>query len=214
MQQTLSPTQFLLYGDDGYDSHIVRFLLEAKGLDYEFIQTLTADDELAQLNPYKTLPILAGKELALYEFFIIFEYLEERHQATKLLPATPKERASVRTLAYRIDKDWLSLGKILLTHPDSFDKQQADHAKKTLSSTLVTIAPLFGRQDYFLSDKLGLCDILLVPFLWRLPEMGIDLPAHLCRPLSVYQERLFALPAFKKSLPTTPPVSPLRNFYD
>lgn len=203
MQSALLPTQFLLYGNDGYDSHVVRFLLEAKGLSYDFIATDTADDELAQLNPYKTLPILVGKELAMYEFSVIFEYLEERHQAVRLLPATPKERASVRTLAYRIDKDWLSLGKILLTHPDSFNKKQADHTKKTLSDTLVTIAPLFGHQPFFLSETMTVCDVLLAPFLWRLPKMGIDLPSHLCRPLISYQGRLFQLPAFQNSLKTT-----------
>lgn len=183
MLNALLPTQYILYGNDGYDSHIVHFLLAQKGLEYDFVFTEAANDELAQLNPYRTLPILLGKEIALYEFLVIFEYLEERHQAVKLLPATPKERAQVRMLAYRIDKDWLSLGKILLKHPDSFNHSQADTAKKTLSDTLTTIAPLFGRQPFFLSDNLGLCDILLVPFLWRLPEMGIELPTHLCRPL-------------------------------
>lgn len=202
MLNALLPTQYILYGNDGYDSHIVHFLLAQKGLEYDFVFTETANDELAQLNPYRTLPILLGKEIALYEFLVIFEYLEERHQALKLLPATPKERAQVRMLAHRIDKDWLSLGKILLKHPDSFNHSQADTAKKTLSDTLITIAPLFGRQPFFLSDNLGLCDILLTPFLWRLPEMGIELPAHLCRPLLDYQKRLFNEPNFLKTLRT------------
>lgn len=200
MPQTLLPTQFLLYGDDGYDSHVVRFLLEEKGLDYQFVLGKHKSDDLAQLNPYKTLPILVGKEISLYEFWVIFEYLEERHQGTRLLPSTPKERATVRTLAHRINKDWLVLGKILLTHPDSFDDKQAQHAKKTLSDTLTTLAPLFGKQAFFLSDTITVCDILIAPFLWRLPNMQINLSYHLCRPLFEYQTRLFARPAFKKTL--------------
>lgn len=205
MSHALLPTQYLLYGNDGYDSHIVQFLLEEKGLSYNFVFTDETDNELAQLNPYKTLPILVGKEIALYEFLVIFEYLEERHQAVKLLPATPKERASIRTLAYRIDKDWLKLGKILLTHPDSFDANEAKLAQKTLSDTLTTIAPLFGKHPYFLSENPTICDILLAPFLWRLPQMGIHLSTHLCRPLIEYQKRLFDKDSFKKTL---------RNSYD
>lgn len=192
--------QFLLYGNDSYDSHVVHFLLCEKGLEFEFKFKDSADEELVQLNPYKTLPILVSKELALYEFFVIFEYLEERHQAKKLLPSTPKERAMVRTLAYRINKDWLSLGKTLLTHPDSFNKKEAQIAQKTLSDTLVTLSPLFAQKPFFLSDKMTLCDILLAPFFWRLSQMGIALPEQHCRPLVAYQKRLFALPSFIHSL--------------
>lgn len=192
--------QFLLYGNDSYDSHVVHFLLCEKEVEFEFEFKESADEELVQLNPYKTLPILVSKELALYEFSVIFEYLEERHQAKKLLPATPKERAMVRTLAYRINKDWLSLGKILLTHPDSFDSNQAKIAQKTLSDTLVTLSPLFAQKPFFLSEKITVCDILLAPFFWRLPSMGIVLPEHHCRPLVAYQQRLFALPSFVHSL--------------
>lgn len=199
MPKNLLPTQFLLYGDDYYDSHVVHFLLEEKGLLYDKVAQFD-QDELATLNPYRTLPILVGKDVTLYETGVIFEYLEDRHQANKLLPITPKERAFVRTLAWRIQKDWLSLGKTLMTHSDSFDDVQAQIAKKTLTDTLLTIAPLFGKKPYFLSDTMGYCDILLVPFLWRLPKIGVHLPAHLCRPLAEYQARLYDRPSFKKTL--------------
>lgn len=126
----LLPTQFILYGDDGYDSHVIRLLLEEKQLSYEL--ALVKDerpDELAELNPYATLPILVGRDLTLYELNTIFEYLEERHGAGKLLPDTPKERAMVRQLAWRLQTDWLTLGRTLLTHPDSSNPQTALIAK-------------------------------------------------------------------------------------
>lgn len=200
MSTALLPTQYLLYGDDGYDSHIVRFCLEEKGLEYRFVASASDDDELAWLNPYKTLPILVGKELSLYEPNIIMEYLDERHPSVRLLPATPKERAMVRTLLWRIQKDWLSFGRILLTHPDSFDEKKAIHAKKTLSDTLITLSPLFAKKEFFLSDELGICDIWLVPFLYRLPQMGIELPIRLCRPVYDYFARLSQRIAFQKTL--------------
>lgn len=198
-------TAFLLYGDDGYDSHVLRLLMEEKQLPYRFLYVDCQDypDDLTSLNPYRTLPILVNKDIALYEINVIFEYLEERHPAIKLLPPTPKERAQSRLLAWRIQHDWLSLAKVLLTHPDSLDPIAATNAKKKLSDLLITLSPLFGRQPFFLSENLSFCDILLSPLLWRLTDMGIHLPEHLCRPLIAYQTRLFARPTFKQTLSNT-----------
>lgn len=205
----LLPTQFILYGDDGYDSHVIRLLLEEKQLSYEL--ALVKDerpDELVELNPYATLPILVGRDLKLYELNTIFEYLEERHGAGKLLPDTPKERAMVRQLAWRLQTDWLTLGRTLLTHPDSFNPQTALIAKKSLSDSLTTLSPIFVKHEYFLSESFGWCDVILAPLLWRLPSMGIELPSTLCKPLLAYQDRLFSRPSFKNSLKSRP------NFLD
>lgn len=198
---SFSTTGFVLFGDDGYDSQVVRFLLEEKRLDYDFRPLIhTRPDELASLNPYQTLPILTNKDVALYEINIIFEYLEERHQGYRLLPIAPKERASVRTLAWRIQKDWLSLGKILLTHPDSFDKRQAELAKKTFSDTLITLSPLFVQKPFFMSDEFGWCDVLLAPLLWRIDEMGLTLPKNLCKGLYQYRQTVCGRKSFQKTL--------------
>lgn len=197
----LLPTQFLLYANDSYDSHVVRLILEEKHLQYQlkFVQH-RHPEKLADLNPYATLPILITRDLVLYELNTIFEYLEDRHGAYKLLPATPNERAIVRQLAWRIQHDWLSLGRILLTHPDSFDFTQATHAKKTLNDSLITLSPLFARNEFFMSDAFGWCDVLLSTFLWRLPDMGIDLPTQLCKPLFAYQRRIFSRSSFQNTL--------------
>lgn len=197
----LSLSQFVLYADDGIHSHIVRLLLEEKQLHYQLVlMENERSEELTELNPYRTLPVLVNRDVALYELNVIFEYLEERHQAPRLLPITPSERAKVRQLAWRLQHDWLSEAFILMTHPDSYDDKAAVNAKKSLSDSLVTLAPLFGHKSYFLSDEFGWCDALLLPLLYRLPLMHITLPAHLVRPLLEYQERLFARPSFIASL--------------
>lgn len=198
---TLTPNQFLLYADDGYDSHVVRLLLEEKGVKYRLVMS-PERGELTELNPYATLPILASRDLVLYEINVMFEYFEERLGANKLLPPTPQERAKMRLLAWRLQQDWLKLGRILLTHPDSFDTQSAQHAKKSLSDSLITLSPLFARTEFFMSDDFGMCDVWLAPLLWRLPDMGITLPKELCPPLMAYMKRLFARPSFQKTLIT------------
>lgn len=200
-QSALLPTQFVMYGDKGYDSHILRFLLNEKQIEHTFYYLPhIRPNELAELNPYQTLPILVNRDVALYEFLTIFEYLEERHPAIKLLPATPKDRALVRQLAWRINHDWLSLAKVLLTHADSYNAKKHAHAHKALSDILITLSPIFDKEDFFLSKTIGLCDIILTPMLWRLDEMGIALPKHLCQALLAYQHRLTQRPAFIKTL--------------
>lgn len=194
-------SQLILYADDGYDSHVVRLLLEEKKLDY-YLSRLHSErpEDLTELNPYHTLPVLQQREISLYEINVIFEYLEERYHANKLLPDTPQERAQFRQLAWRIQHDWLVLGKRLLRHPDSFNKTQAALAKKQLADSLITLSPLFAHKSYFMSDEFGWCDVLLAPLLWRLDEMGIELPRAISRPLIDYQTRLFERNSFQKSV--------------
>ncbi|KRU22992.1 glutathione S-transferase N-terminal domain-containing protein [Psychrobacter sp. NPDC078370] len=194
-------SQLILYADDGYDSHVVRLLLEEKKLAY-YLSRLHSErpEDLTELNPYHTLPVLQQREIALYEINVIFEYLEERYHTNKLLPETPQERAQFRQLAWRIQRDWLVLGKRLLTHPDSFNKAQAAVAKKQLSDSLITLSPLFAHKPYFMADEFGWCDVLLAPLLWRLDEMGIELPRAISRPLFEYQTRVFERSSFQKSV--------------
>ena len=194
-------SQLILYADDGYNSHVVRLLLEEKKLAY-YLSRLHSErpEDLTELNPYHTLPVLQQREIALYEINVIFEYLEERYHANKLLPDTPQERAQFRQLAWRIQHDWLVLGKRLLLHPDSFNKAQAALAKKQLSDSLITLSPLFAHKPYFMADEFGWCDVLLAPLLWRLEEMGIELPRAISRPLFDYQKRVFERDSFQKSI--------------
>ncbi len=193
--------QLFLYADDGYDSHVIRYLLAEKNLEYNHSYLISErPEDLAELNPYRTLPILIHADIVLYEINVIFEYLEERYHHHKLLPESPQRRAQVRQLAWRMQQDWLKLGRLLLVHPDSFDKRQAEQAKKKLSDSLVTLAPIFAHKTYFMSDSLSWCDILLVPLLWQLQSSGLELPKHLIRPLLDYQQRMFERQAFQDSL--------------
>lgn len=195
--------QPILYADDGYLSHQVRLVLLEKGIDFQESNIRDDDDNfenLADLNPYNTLPVLLHRELILYQNMVIFEYLEERYHQYKLLPETPIERARYRQLLWRINHDWLALADTLLTHPDTLDIKQANLARKKLSESLVTIAPLFAHKPFFMSDKIGLCDCVMASMLWRLPDMNIELPSHLVRPLNNYKERLFSRTAFQKSV--------------
>lgn len=192
----------ILYADDGYLSHQVRLVLHEKQLNFDELNIRQDEhfEDLADLNPYNTLPVLVYRDLILYQNMVIFEYLEDRYYQNKLLPETPNERAKYRQLIWRINHDWLTKSDILLTHPDTLNIEQANKTRQDLTNSLITLSPLFAHQPFFLSDKMGLCDCLLASILYRLDEMQIQLPNALCRPILQYQQRIFSREAFQKSL--------------
>lgn len=192
----------ILYADDGYLSHQVRLVLHEKQLNFDELNIRQDEhfEDLADLNPYNTLPVLVYRDLILYQNMVIFEYLEDRYYQNKLLPETPNERAKYRQLIWRINHDWLTKADILLTHPDTLNIEQANKTRQDLTNSLITLSPLFAHQPFFLSDKMGLCDCLLASILYRLDEMQIQLPNALCRPILQYQQRIFSREAFQKSL--------------
>lgn len=198
-----SPQGLLLYvhPDDHY-SHRVRFALAEKAIDYQLIvvDPQAKPEDLAQLNPYNSLPTLVDRHVCLYETGLILDYLDERYRQTRLLSDNPIDRATERQYAWRIAQDWLKRADILLTHPDSLDAQQAKIARQELRDSLINLAPLFGYRTWFMRDQFGLCDCILAPILWRLPQLQIDLPPALCAPLLAYCQRLFQRPAFLASL--------------
>lgn len=182
-------------------SHRIRLALAYKKLK---VNIITVRDELPEdvidLNPYNTLPTLIERDLVLYQADAIINYLEERYKGVKLLPDTPAERAKVRQLVWRIEKDWLRLADILLTHPDSMSADAQAKARHELTDSLVTLSPLFAHQPFFMSDTFGLCDCVLAPIFYRLDEMSIELPAQPSKALLSYIKRLFALESFEASL--------------
>jgi len=193
---------FLYAHPDAHHSHRVRLALAEKEVDYTLILVDPDDrpEDLAALNPYNTLPTLVERELRLFESRIILEYLDDRYRQTRLHPDAPAARALVKQYAWRIERDWLAAADVLLTDSTTLDPKKAAQARKALTDSLISLSPLFGHQPYFLSDTFGLCDCLLAPVLWRLPQMNIQLPSNLAKPLLTYCQRLFERPAFIKSL--------------
>jgi RNA polymerase-associated protein len=149
------------------------------------------------VNPYGSVPTLVDRDLALYESTVIMEYLDERYPHPPLMPVYPVARANTRLLIHRIQRDWCVLVDRIL---DSRQKD-ADRAlaRKELRESLTGVSPLFAEKSFFLSDELSLVDCCLLPILWRLPVLGIELPRQ-AKPLLDYMERQFARDSFQASL--------------
>ena len=180
-------------------SHRVRIVLAEKGVSAEIISVEAGRQppKLIEVNPYGSLPTLVDRDLAWWESTVVMEYLDERYPHPPLLPVYPVARANSRLLIHRIQRDWCALVDLIL---DSRTKEPARvQARKELRESLTGVSALFADKPFFLSDEQSLVDCCLLPILWRLPVLGIELPRP-AKPLLDYMERQFAREAFQASL--------------
>lgn len=180
-------------------SHRVRIVLAEKGVAVDILDVNPDNlpQELADYNPYNTLPTLVDRELSLYQANIIMEYLDERFPHPPLLPVYPVERAQSRLLMYRVDRDWSPLVDTIVKDPSS---KEAGAARKELAESLTAIAPIFEEKEFFMREEFSLIDCVVAPILWRLDYLGVDLPEKQTLPLKRYMDTLFRREAFRTSL--------------
>lgn len=179
--------------------HRVRLVLAEKNVQADIVEVQAGrcPPKLAEVNPYASVPTLVDRDLVLYESTVIMEYLEERYPHPPLMPVYPVARANTRLLVHRIQRDWCALVDRILD-----DRQKDDDralARKELRESLTGVSPLFAEKPFFLSEELSLVDCCLLPILWRLPRLGIELPRQ-AKPLLDYMERQFARDSFQASL--------------
>ena len=184
-------------GSEDHYSHRVRIVLAEKGVAVDIVDVSEGSrpDELADLNPYNSVPTLLDRDLVLYESKVMMEYLDERFPHPPLLPVYPVARAQSRLWMHRIEHEWAPLVETILNNGKDVDK-----ARKQLRESLVGITPIFEDMAFFMSEEFSLVDCCIAPILWRLPALGIELPERQVKPLITYLERLFARDAFKASL--------------
>jgi len=166
----------LLSDGKSHYSHRVRIVLAEKGVVSEIISIdpNNKPQELADLNPYNTLPVLVDRDLSLYESWVMMEYLDERFPHPPLMPVQPVARAYTRLWRHRIQNDWAGLVDTLFD--PKADKKLQQNAQKELRESIITVAPIFAEKPFFMSDELTLIDCCMSPILWRLKAMGIELP--------------------------------------
>lgn len=195
-------SSMLFYSDGASQySHRVRIVLAEKGVTVDIVDVdiNNKPEDLADLNPYNSLPTLVDRDLVLYEPNIMMEYLDERFPHPPLFPVYPVARAQSRLWMYRIQKDWCGLVDQLQEEKGS--SAELDKARKELKEGIISIAPIFAEKPYFMSEEFTIVDCCVTPILWRLPEIGITLPdSKATKPLLAYRDRLFERDSVIESL--------------
>lgn len=195
-------SSMLFYSDGSSQySHRVRIVLAEKGVTVDIVDVdlNNKPEDLADLNPYNSLPTLVDRDLVLYEPNIMMEYLDERFPHPPLFPVYPVARAQSRLWMYRIQKDWCGLVDRLQAGDGT--TAQLDKVRKELRESITAISPIFAEKPFFMSDEFTIVDCCVLPILWRLPELGVKLPdSKATKPLIEYRQRLFEREAVIESL--------------
>lgn len=179
--------------------HRIRIALAEKNVEVklETIRNGHWPEDVAAANPYGNTPTLIDNNLVLFNTNIILEYLNERFVHPALLPQSPAERAQMKQMLYRIDRDWFSLWKTI----NGKESAKTLAARKTIQEDLTVLSPLFAQSTYFMSDEFSVLDCAMAPLLWRLPALNITLPPK-ASVVEDYADRLFSRPSFQASLST------------
>ena len=178
-------------------------VLAEKGVTVDIVDVVGGKipEDLAEVNPYNTLPTLADRDLVLYESNVIMEYLDERFPHPPLLPVYPVQRALSRLWITRVEKEWSSKLDLLMLGKGR--EVALTKARKELRESIIAIAPIFAEKPFFMNEEFSLVDCCVAPILWRLKEVGITLPEKSTRPLFKYMQMIFERDAFRQSLTET-----------
>lgn len=181
-------------------SHRVRMVLAEKGVTCEIIDVDPdrKPEDLAEINPYNSLPTLLDRDLVLYEANVIMEYLDERFPHPPLLPVYPVQRALSRLWITRVEREWSSRLDVLMLGKGR--ESVLTKARKELRESIVSISPIFGEKPFFMNEEFSLVDCCVAPILWRLNVVGITLPERSTKPLQKYMKMIFEREAFRASL--------------
>ena len=202
MVSTNKRTSMTLFSDpvDHYCQR-VRIVLEEKGISAEVIDMSKNNltEEILELSPYATLPVLVDRDVCLYDSVTLMEYLDERFPHPPLLPVYPVARANIRLYIKRIESDWCTL------YDQIVDGDLKDAAKKKatkqLKSLITGTAPIFKEKSFFMNDEFSLVDCCIAPILWRLPLVDIEIPKdNKNRPINEYMKSVFTRKSFINSL--------------
>ncbi len=181
-------------------SHRVRMVLAEKGVTVDIIDVdpNRKPEDLAEINPYNSLPTLLDRDLVLYEANVIMEYLDERFPHPPLLPVYPVQRALSRLWITRVEREWSSRLDVLMLGKGR--ETVLSKARKELRESIISISPIFAEKPFFMNEEFSLVDCCVAPILWRLNAVDIALPERSTKALQKYMKVMFEREAFRASL--------------
>lgn len=192
----------LLHSPRHLSSHRIRLVCQAKELEIEYIE-INPDvlpEDLLELNPTGKLPTLIDRDLTIFNDRVVSEYLDERFPHPALMPIEANARAKIRLFCMEVEDVWYPCVDALEHEKLSLAKRKA--AVKTLRDGIVQFSPMLrGAQKFVLNNELSLLDCCILPVLWRLESIGVDLPKNSAVQLvKQYMKYHFTQEYFKRSL--------------
>jgi maleylacetoacetate isomerase len=194
----------------------VRIGLNLKGLAHDYVGHDLLAGEARQaaytgLNRQGLVPALESDDGVLTQSLAILEWLEETHPKPPLLPATPRDRATVRAMALIIACDIHPLNNLRvaqalnrLGHPFGGPEQTA-WIHGWIAAGFEALEPMIAQHGagFCFGDAPGLADCCLIPQIYSANRYGLDLAPYPA--IRAVAERAADHPAFVAAHPDRQP---------
>jgi maleylacetoacetate isomerase/maleylpyruvate isomerase len=194
----------------------VRIGLNLKGLSYGYVaHDLVAGEArrapYTDLNPQGLVPALETDGGVLTQSLAILEWLEETHPQPPLLPATPRDRATVRAMAEIIACDIHPLNNLRVLQKLAGlgvafgSPEQSGWIHGWIAAGFDALEPLIAAHSagFCFGETPGLADCCLIPQLYSADRYGLDLTPYPA--IRAVAERAARHPAFIAALPDRQP---------
>ena len=196
----------------------VRIALNLKGLSFQTIPVNLVKqggeqlgDAYRSINPQGLVPVLLHEGCVLTQSMAICEYLDERFKQYPLLPADPKERARVRSMALQIACEIHPLNNLRVQkyleeqYTDSLDRVEWMSHWMTEGFVVIERQLSDARDSNHgaVVEHPGLFECFLVPQVYNAERYGIDMSAfpEICRLVTHCR----SLTAFRDAAPENQP---------
>src|ERR687884_1221071 len=149
-------------------------VLHEKGIDFDIyeVDLRNKSEEFLSVSPYGKVPVLAVNGTSLYESNVVNEYLDEVHEAPRLMPENPEQRALARSwMAFANEYFFPAIFRVRIGPQRGFSEEQIQEDNKKLRDALSRLEhQLEGRQ--YLVGEYTLADIAHAGNFHRLRELA------------------------------------------
>ena len=95
----------------------------------------------------------------------------------------------------------MASNRIIDIEQDKLNPKKRNQTKKDLKSLILSTSAIFKEKPFFMNSEFSLVDCCIAPILWRLPQVGIEIPKDLKhKPINEYMKRVFTRQSFIGSL--------------
>ncbi len=195
----------------------VRIALGVKGISYQSAFVHLRDGEhlkpgFREVNPHGLVPVLEDEGRTLTQSLAIIEYLEEAHPEPPLLPHSPADRATVRSMALAIACEIHPLNNLRVLNYLRGTLGLDENGVNAWYRHWIA-AGLQGLEEqakhtsadgrYLFGSSVTLADVCLVPQMYNARRFNCDLEPY--PTLRAIDAHLQTLPAFAAAAPEAQP---------